>query len=179
MTLFDEEKQNKQLADLRRQEEEQLVANLAESKYGLPYIDLYRLGIDNEALRVISEKDAVEMKVAPFKLFGKNIFIAVRTPSDDLLKMLKDAMERKSLIPTFYMVSNASLNKVWDRYQELSMAEDSMVGGLEISGEVLRNTAKNIQQIQDIEKLASNEKEHVFAMLDAFLAKNKMQAILK
>ncbi len=175
MTLFDEEKQNKQLADLRRQEEEQLVANLAESKYGLPYIDLYRLGIDNEALRVISEKDAVEMKVAPFKLFGKNIFIAVRTPSDDLLKMLKDAMERKSLIPTFYMVSNASLNKVWDRYQELSMAEDSMVGGLEISGEVLRNTAKNIQQIQDIEKLViealeGNKIHKISRLLEIILA---------
>ena len=72
MALFDEEKQNKQLADLRKQEEEQLVATLAESKYGLPYIDLYRLGIDNEALRSISEKDSREMNVAPFKLFGKN-----------------------------------------------------------------------------------------------------------
>ena len=70
MALFDEEKQNKQLDDLHKQEEEQLVATLAESKYNLPYIDLYRLGIDNEALRAISEKDAMEMKVAPFKLFG-------------------------------------------------------------------------------------------------------------
>ena len=74
MALFDEEKQNKQLDDLRKQEEEQLVAALAESKYGLPYIDLYRLGIDNEALRAISEKDSKEMDVAPFKLFGKNIY---------------------------------------------------------------------------------------------------------
>ena len=49
-TQFDEEKQNKQLDELRKQEEEELVATLAESKYGLPYIDLYRLGIDNEAL---------------------------------------------------------------------------------------------------------------------------------
>ena len=77
MADFDEEKQNKQLDELHRQEEEQLVAMLAESKYKLPYIDLARLGIDNEALRSISEKDARELKVAPFKLFGKNIFIAI------------------------------------------------------------------------------------------------------
>ena len=44
MSDFDEEKQNKQLDDLHRLEEEQLVATLAESKYGLPYIDLYRVG---------------------------------------------------------------------------------------------------------------------------------------
>jgi len=96
-TVFDEEKQNKQLDELHKQEEEQLVATLAESKYNLPYIDLSRLGIDNEALRAISEKDSRELNIAPFKLFGKNIFIAVRTPSDELFQRLKDDMERKNL----------------------------------------------------------------------------------
>src|SRR3989344_4480940 len=159
MATFDEEKQNKQLDDLHKQEEEQLVASLAESKYNLPYIDLGRLGVDNEALRAISETEAREMKVAPFKLFGKNIFIAVRSPSDDLFKRLKDAMERHSLIPTFYMVSNASLNKVWERYQEISMAENSKVGGLDISPEVLRETAKKIEYMQDIAKLVTEALE--------------------
>jgi type IV pilus assembly protein PilB len=159
MPDFDEEKQNKQLDDLHKQEEEQLVASLAESKYGLPYIDLYHLGIDNEALRAISHEDAIAMKVAPFKLFGKNIFIAVRSPSDDLFKTLKDAMERKDLLPTFYMASNVSLNKVWDRYKEISMAESSMVGGIDISGEVLRETAKKIQKMQDIQKMVTEALE--------------------
>src|ERR1035437_1026026 len=159
MPLFDEEKQNKQLEDLHKQEEEELVATLAESKYGLPYIDLYRLGIDNEALRAITEKDSREMNVAPFKLFGKNIFIAVRTPDDDLFKKLKDDMERKSLVPTFYMVSAASLNKVWDRYKEISMAESSQVGGIDISGEILRETAKKIEKIQDIQKMVTEALE--------------------
>jgi len=157
MADFDEEKQNKQLDELHKQEEEELVAVLAESKYKLPYIDLSRLGIDNEALRAISEKDARELKVAPFKLFGKNIFIGIRSPSDDLLAKLKDQMERENLIPTFYMVSLASLEKVWGRYQELSLAESSKIGGLDISGEVLKETAKNIKTIKDIEKLIRDE----------------------
>jgi type IV pilus assembly protein PilB len=159
MASFDEEKQNKQLDDLHKQEEEQLVATLAESKYGLPYIDLYRLGIDNEALRAISEKDSKEMKVAPFKLFGKNIFIAVRSPSPELLQRLKDDMDRKSLVPVFYMASSGSIAKVWSRYQEISMAESTKVGGLDISGEVLRETAKDINKIQDIEKLVTEALE--------------------
>ena len=83
--LFDEEKQNKQLEDLHKEEEEQLVATLAEEKYGLPYVNLYRLGVDNEALRAISEKESRELSVAPFKLFGTNIYIAVHSPSDALL----------------------------------------------------------------------------------------------
>ena len=159
MALFDEEKQNKQLEDLHKLEEEQLIATLAEEKYGLPYIDLYRMGIDNEALRAISEKDCKEMNVAPFKLFGKNIFIAVHAPSDDLLTRLKDDMERKSLVPTFYMASTASINKAWDRYKEISMAESSKVGGIDISGEILRETAKKIEKMQDIQKMVTEALE--------------------
>ncbi len=153
MQDFDDTTENKQLEELHKQEEEELVAMLAESKYKLPYIDLSRIGVDNEALRAIPEKDALLMKVAPFKLFGKNIYIGVRSPGDDLLGNLKDLMERQNLVPTFYMVSSASLNKVWERYKEISMAESSMIGGLDISGEVLRETAKSIRHIQDIEKL--------------------------
>src|SRR3989344_5945277 len=155
MASFDEEKQNKQLEDLHKQEEEELVATLAESKYGIPYINLYRLGVDNEALRAISEQDAREMNVAPFKLFGKNIFIAVRPPTDSLFARLKEDMERKSLVPVFYMASSASLNKVWDRYKEISMAESSKIGGLDISGEVLQDTATQIEKMEDIEKMVA------------------------
>ncbi|WP_430612263.1 helix-turn-helix domain-containing protein [Flavobacterium sp. JP2137] len=38
---------------------------------------------------------------------------------------------------------------------------------------------KTVTRLLDIEKLDPTDKEHVFAMLDAFLAKNKLQAILK
>jgi type IV pilus assembly protein PilB len=175
MVDFDENKQKKQLDDLYKKEEEALVATLAESKYNIPYIDLYRMGIDNEALRMIPREEAIEMKVAPFKLFGKNIFIGVRTPSDELFNKLKDMMDRYNLIPTFYMVSNASLNKVWDRYEEISLAESTKIGGLDISGEVLRETAKNINHIQDIEKLVlealeGNKIHKISRLLEIILA---------
>jgi len=175
MADFDEEKQKKQLSDLYKEEEEQLVASLAESKYHLPYIDLGRVGIDNEALRAISEKDARDLRVAPFKLFGKNIFIGVRTPGDDLFSNLKEAMERKSLIPTFYMVSSGSLNKVWERYKEISMAESSKAGGIDISAEILRDIAKKIEKIQDIaelikEAIEGNKTHKVSHILEIILA---------
>jgi len=175
MSDFDEEKQKKQLEDLYKEEEEELVASLSESKYHIPYINLYQVTIDNEALRAISERDAMEMKVAPFKLFGKNIYIAVRSPSEDLFKTLKEMAERHSLVPTFYMASNASLHKVWDRYRELSMAESSQVGGLEISGEVLKEIAKSINRIQDVEKLVvealeGNKIHKISRLLEIILA---------
>ena len=152
MVDFDEEKQNKQLEDIRKEEEEELVQMLAESKYKLPYINLGRIGIDNEALRAITEKDAREMGIGPFRLSGKNISIAVRSPSDELLAKLKDQIERENLSPIFYMTSMTSIEKVWSRYKELSMAESSKEGGIDIEAEILRNISKDIHNMQDIEK---------------------------
>src|SRR3990167_7128769 len=175
MADFDEEKQNKQLDELYKAEEEQLVATLAESKYGLPYINLSRYGVNNEALRAIPEKDAREMKVAPFGLNGKNILIAVRTPGEELLGKLKEIAEGKRLVPVFYMASMASLEKVWRRYVELSMAKISQIGGLDISAEVLRKTVKNIHRMQDIGKLVEevlkgNQIHKISRLLEVILA---------
>ncbi len=175
MADFDDEKQKKRLDDLRHQEEEELVATLAESQYGIPYIDLYHHIVDNEALRAIPEEEAHELKVAPFKLTGKNVSIAVRSPQPELLQRLKDEMTAKNLVPSFYMVSGASLEKVWDRYKELSMAKTTQIGGIEISAEVLRNTAQNIRKIRDIggvvkETLTSKETHKTSRILEIILA---------
>ncbi|MBI5139808.1 type II/IV secretion system protein [Candidatus Nomurabacteria bacterium] len=153
MADFDEEKQNKQLDDMHREEEEGLVEMLAESKYNLPYVNLARVTIDNEALRAVPEEEALTLKVAPFKLSGNNVLVALRSPSPEIIERLTTEISTQNLTPVFYMASMASLEKVWDRYKELSMAESSRIGGLDISIEILRETAKNIKKIQDIEKL--------------------------
>jgi len=158
-TDFDEEKQKRQLKDIYHDEEEKLVQMLAKEKYHLPYADLSKLGVDNEALRQISEDDARKLKIAPFKLVGNKISIAVRSPGPELLAKLKDEMERKNLEPTFYMTSIASVEKIWERYVELSMAEGAMRGGLEISAEILRDTAKEIHQMKDVGKMLQGIKE--------------------
>jgi type IV pilus assembly protein PilB len=174
MSTFDEDKQNKQLDEIRKKEEEELVKVLAESKYHLPYIDLSRLGVDNEALRSIPEAEAREMKVAPFKISGKNIFIGVRSPEPTLLIKLKEAMERINLVATFYMVSLGSLEKVWDRYKEISMAESSKIGGIDISGDILQQTAKDINRMEDIKKLITeslgSQVHKISRMLEIILA---------
>jgi type IV pilus assembly protein PilB len=175
MIDFDEEKQKKQLDDIHKEEEEELVEILSKSKYGLPYVNLSRVGIDNEALRAISEEDGRKMNVAPFKLSGKNISIALRSPSRDLLNKLKDHMERQSLVPSFYMASSASLNKVWERYIEISQAKNSEIGGVDISGEILRKTAKEIEKMEDIEKyiketLDGNQSHKLSRILEIILA---------
>ena len=70
MVLFDEDKQNKRLDDLRKKEEEDLAQTLS-SKYGVPYLDLTVTPINIDALRVISETETREAQIAVFNDVNK------------------------------------------------------------------------------------------------------------
>ncbi len=175
MATFDETKQNKQLDDLHRTEEEELVAMLAETKFNLPYIDITKVGVDNEALRSIGQTEARENLLAPFKLSGTNVLIAMRSPTPELIEKITAEITPQKLTPIFYMASMNSLNKVWERYEELSMAENTKIGGIDISMDVVNETAKNIHQMADIKKLiseslAENQVHRISRILEVILA---------
>ena len=160
---FDDEKQKKSLEDLRKQEEEDLIQALAEAKYGVPPINLSGVIIDNNALRSIPEKDAISLEIAPFKIAGRNIHVAVRSPQPEKLESLNAYFEEHNLTPHFYMTSTASLQKAWDRYKEISYASESKVGTVTISGEALKKIMCDIKTIDDIKNaisLAEKDKTH-------------------
>lgn len=171
---FDEENQNKELNDLKRQEEEDLIASLA-PQYGLTAIDLSHMGIDNEALRAIPEDEARKFEVGPFKLLGKSLHVGIRSPREELVKEITDKLVKKGYEPTFYMISKVSLEKVWGRYKEISFAETSKAGGLDIDGSILEELGKKISTITDIDKLieeSSKEKgtHKISKMIETILA---------
>ena len=161
MTItFDDDKQNKNLADLRKQEEEDLVEALAEPKYGVPPINLLGVIIDTDALRSVPEKDAISMEIAPFKLVGRNIHVAVRSPQQEKIESLKAYFTEHGYAPHFYMASLASLQKAWDRYKEISYASESKMGAVTISGDALKKIMLNIKNMDDIKKaIAEVEKD--------------------
>jgi len=147
---FDDDKQKRNLTDLRKQEEEDLVQVLAEARYGILPINLAGVVIDNNALRSIPEKDAISLEIAPFKLVGKNIHVAVRSPQPDKLENLTTYFTDHGFIPHFYMASLASLEKAWERYKEISYASESKMGAVTVSGEVLKTLMVGIKNMDDI-----------------------------
>jgi len=150
MPTFDDDKQNKKLEEIRKQEEEELVQTLAVEKYGIRSINLGPVSIENEALRLVSEEQAKTLEVAPFRLLGKNIDIAVRNPGREEIKVLSQDLVAKGYNPHFYMASLASLEKAWERYKELSFAAQNRVGGLEIQGDVILELGQKIRTMKDI-----------------------------
>lgn len=152
---FDDEKQKKNLEDLKKQEEEDLIQALAEPRYGIPPINLSGVLIDNDALRSVPEKDAISLEIAPFKLVGRNIHIAVRSPQPEKLESLNTYFTEHNLTPHFYMTSLASLKKAWDRYKEISYASESKIGTVTISGEALKKIMMGIKNMDDIKNAIS------------------------
>ena len=153
MLQFDDEKEEKKLELLRIVEEEELSKTLAETKYHIPYVDLGKVVLENEALKAIPEDRAKELEVAPFNIAGRKLLIAVRAPEHTGLKALEEDLKRNGYIISWFMASRASLEKAWMRYDEISQAEKIKAGSLDISGEMLLKTAEKIKFLEDIKTM--------------------------
>ena len=160
MVIFDDTQQNKDIEDLRSKEEEELVRMLAQTKYNTKYIDLSGIVIDNDALRFITEEDGRKSGIAPFKLVGKTLKIAVRDPSRQEVADFKQMVARRGYNPEIFMTASRSLEKVWTRYKEISFATTSRVGGLDVSGDTIIELGQKIKTSKDIIKIIEAEKEN-------------------
>ncbi len=150
---FDESAQNKKIDDLKKREEEEVVEILALSKYSLPYINLQNAAIDNEALRLIPEKEARAAEVAPFQIVGKSVHLGVHAPSRPEIQGIVDSIKTHGFDVSLFMVSHASLEKAWSRYVELSHAEQTKAGGIDISSDIVADLAKQIKSVADVARV--------------------------
>jgi type IV pilus assembly protein PilB len=151
MVHFDEEEQNRKLRELRRIEEEELAEILAK-KYNVGYVNLSRMPISTDALRIMPEADAKLHYVAPFAIVGKKVSIAAISPQEESTKELVATLKQDGFIPTIFMASHESIEKAWSRYADINFASKSEKGALDISGEEVSEFVKSTSTIADISK---------------------------
>jgi len=149
MVTFDEEREDKQMEDIREKEEERLADMLA-VKYGLPYQNLTITPLNVNALRIASEDEVRKAGVAIFARVGKRIKIGVKSPENEATKVFLKKLENDGYDITTYMVSQRSLEHVWERYGDLSQASGSTQGTLNISSEVVEKLMREIKVIDDV-----------------------------
>src|SRR3989338_7868950 len=118
MVKFDEKKQKEKLEELREREEEDLAKILAQ-KYNLPYLDLSKMTVNLDYLKLIPETASREAKIALFHGVGKNLQIAVQNPKLESAKRLIENFQNKGYQTAIFLVSNLSLNRVWEKYKEV------------------------------------------------------------
>jgi len=173
MIQFDEKDQDEKVAELYKQEEEALASALSK-KYGIEYVDLTRISIDTDALRLIDEKKAREVEIAPFRKIGKKIFIAMRAPgrTDSLAEV--QAIERLGYVARLFMVSTTSLAHAWDHYKDISRATASDGGVLTVSSEEIERMKTELNSIEDVQRsvaagMKSKQTHHVSRVLETLI----------
>lgn len=175
MPHFEEEKQNKRLDEIHRKEEEKL-AQILSSKYGISYVDLTSVSIDTGALSLVPEATSKKALFAPFHVVGKKIFVAVHSPKNEDTKFAIADLERQGYFVVLYMTSMASLEHAWERYKDISNAQGEKAGILEISNSDISYFLERMKSINDLqalveEMLQNTEKIHqISRVLEMVLA---------
>ncbi|PIP73464.1 MAG: hypothetical protein COW88_01920 [Candidatus Lloydbacteria bacterium CG22_combo_CG10-13_8_21_14_all_47_15] len=152
MPLFQDQKQEDRLREFRKKEAEDL-AEILSKKYGLPYLNLFGVSPQADALRVIEEVEAREAFVAPFKRIGNKLLVAVASPQNEKTKEALAGLEKQGFHIETFMVSRDGLEHVWERYMEISRADKTQAGVLDISPEDLRQFMDKVKSLDDISKI--------------------------
>ncbi|HEY4494493.1 MAG TPA: ATPase, T2SS/T4P/T4SS family, partial [Candidatus Paceibacterota bacterium] len=174
MIEFNEDKQNRKVAELLRKEEEELV-QLLSAKYSLEYVDLTSVSINTDALRLIEEKISREVKIAAYAIVDKKVRIAARNPESPKVQEILETLRKKGYEPILYICSTVSLEKAWASYKDLSFAYESKAGSLEVSSEEIAEIVSQIKSLTEIkeiiEKTLSMKKSYrVSRILETILA---------
>ncbi len=173
MVTFDEDKQNKRVDDLRKQEEEGL-AEAMSSKFGVPYLDLTVYPINIDSLRTISEAEARESGIAVFNELEKVLSVGVLSPQSPKTLESLNKLKAKGYTIEVYMVSHASLTKVWNLYKDLSYSFETKSGALDISNEQITEFLSQVHHIEDVQKMISE----ILAMKKSYRISRSTEVIL-
>ena len=173
MVLINDDKEKKELGEVRLQEEEELIAFLAE-KHGVPYVNLATISIENDALRLIPEAEARAAKLAPFSINGKKVVVAIFTPNTPEVQTALQKLQDKGYQVEVTMASTKSLEKAWSHYEEISQATISHGGTVEMSMNAVKEAATNIKHLADVipqiqEVLASKTQNRISRLVEVIL----------
>jgi len=149
VTIFDEHKQARRLDELHTKEAEDLALILSQ-KYDIPYVDLSKLPINTDAIRLIPEAEARAAQIAAFKVSGKRLAVVISSPSNPKTQKIIDELENKNFKVETYLGSVASLNRALERYREISQSVETEGGVVNIANVEIESFLKQIKNLEEI-----------------------------
>ncbi len=172
--IFDEDKQNRKLDELRHKEEEDLVQILS-SRYGVDYVNLLGTSVNTDALRLIPENTARAAQAAAYSIMDKKVKIAARNPNDEKIKNIVSEISAKGYQVETLITSTQSLDKAWSAYKDLSFAYETKSGSIEISSEEISNIIKDAKSLPLVTEvlqktLAAKKSYRISRILETIIA---------
>ncbi len=159
MREFLEDKQERRLAELHREEAEALAQVLAQ-RHALPYLDLSRVAINADALALVPEAEARSARLAIFHAVGKKLDLALTNPDAPAAQALIEDLRGKNFKPELYLVSLASLERAWERYADASQTNITTAGVIEIDHRKIGELATKLQNRASVEAAVEAEGAH-------------------
>ena len=130
--------------------------------------------INIDALRVISETESREAQIAVFNDIDRVLSAGALSPQNPKTKDAISKLEAKGYTVELFMVSHTSLNKVWERYKDLSYSFETKSGALDISNEQIVDFLSQVQSIPDVQKLITE----ILGMKKSYRISRIMEIIL-
>ena len=162
------------LKEMREKETEDLAKILA-PKYNLPYLDLSRMAIEIDALKIVPEEKARTAKLAVFQKTGKKLQIAIQGPNLETAKIILKELEEKGYKITLYLVSETSLSRAWKRYAEVPEYTELTKGIVDVSSQKMEEFMAQVKTFEDLKNIfssavASKKDRKISELLEIILA---------
>lgn len=157
MPKFQDAKQTKIFSDMREREAEELAKILA-GRYEIPYIDLSRVIVNNNAIRLIPEESARKGKLVVYG-FGEGqhaVNLAVQTPNNETVKLVLGDLERQGYTPSISIASEFGIERAWEVYHEVSYAKAETRGIMSVSDETMQKYVSIIKTITDVKAVVES-----------------------
>jgi len=174
MALLNDEKNKEQIESMRKSEAEDL-AKLLSQKYNLPYLDLSRMTIDIDALKILAEEEARLGKLAVFQKVGQKLQVAIESPNPETTQRILRSLQEKGYKTNTFLVSEQSLSRAWKRYGEVPDYEETQRGVIDVSSEKLDEFLRQTSTIEELKNLfasssATQKNRKISEVLEIILA---------
>ena len=142
------------IGDIRAQEAEKL-ARLLSARHNLPYIDLTRITIELDALKLIPEATARTAQVAAFRRVGDNVQVAVVNPDPEATERAIRDLKGTGRPVTLYIASALGVKRAVLKYAEISQYKTASRGIVDISIDRVREVITSATSFTELQKLWS------------------------
>jgi type IV pilus assembly protein PilB len=160
------------IAKLHRDGEERAAQRLAE-KLGLSYVDLGKVPVSLDAVRILPEGEARDAKVAAIELKADKVALATVNPELPATKKAVEELTAKKYEVKVVVVSPSGMDAAWKFYQFIKPEAENITGKVEITKERLESLKAKLVTIDAVHnEIASLQLENVspVAIIEIILA---------